>query len=100
MRRFRIDLRGGAFRDVLTFTVRHWNRQSVRLAIIMIAVLAATLVDVLMPLYSGRLIDAIAQGAATEAIAWDAALAAFSMLIALALGAVVMRKSLSSASTT
>ncbi|TDW16880.1 ATP-binding cassette subfamily B protein [Rhizobium azibense] len=86
-----MDLRGGAFRNVLAFTVRHWSRQPARLAIIMTAVLASTLGDVLTPLYSGRLVDAVAKGAATKAIAWDAALAAFSMLIALALGAIVMR---------
>jgi ATP-binding cassette, subfamily B, bacterial len=91
MTRFRIDLRGGAFRDVLAFTARHWARQPVRLAVITAAVLFATLADVLTPLYSGRLVDAVAKGAATEAIAWEAALAAFSMLIALAFGAIVMR---------
>ncbi|MFC0804452.1 ABC transporter ATP-binding protein [Ensifer sp. P24N7] len=91
MNRFRMDLRGGAFRNVLAFTVRHWSTQPARLAIIITAVLTCTLADVLAPLYSGRLVDAVAKGAATEAIAWDAALAAFSMLIALALGAIVMR---------
>ncbi|WP_246135850.1 ABC transporter ATP-binding protein [Mesorhizobium intechi] len=90
-RRFHIDLRGAAFRDVFAFTIRHWSRQPVRLAIIIVAVLVATLLDVLTPLYSGRLVNAVAQGAAADAVVWDAALAAFSMLIALALGAVVMR---------
>lgn len=54
--------------------------------------LTATLADLLTPLYSGRLVDAVAGRAAVEAMAWDAALAAFSMLIALALGALVMRQ--------
>ncbi|MCV3241393.1 ABC transporter ATP-binding protein [Mesorhizobium sp. ZC-5] len=91
MARFRIDLRGGAFRSVFKFTGAHWRRQPGRVAIIMVAVLVSTLADVLTPLYSGRLVDAVADGGATDVIAWNAAVAAFSMLIALALGAIVMR---------
>ncbi|WP_139812203.1 ABC transporter ATP-binding protein [Ensifer aridi] len=92
MSRFHIDLRGGAFCDVLAFTVRHWSRQPARLAIIMTAVLAATLADVLTPLYTGLLVDAVVGGAATEQAAWDAALSTFFTLMALALGAIVMRQ--------
>ncbi|WP_095689833.1 ABC transporter ATP-binding protein [Sinorhizobium fredii] len=91
MNRFYIDLRGGAFRDVLAFTVRHWSRQPDRLAIIVTAMLASTLADVLTPLYSGRLVDAVARAAAVKTIGWDAALAAFSLLIALGFGAIVTR---------
>lgn len=92
MYRSYIDLRGGAFRDVLAFNVRHWSRQSVRLSIVMAAVFAATLADVLTPLYSGRLVDAAVLGATNKAGGWDEALAALFMLIALALGAIVMRQ--------
>ncbi|RUY38381.1 ABC transporter ATP-binding protein, partial [Mesorhizobium sp. M7A.F.Ca.CA.001.13.2.1] len=42
--------------------------------------------------YLGRLVDAVTYGAAVEVIAWNAALAGFSMLIALALGAAIMRQ--------
>ena len=91
MARFRIDLRGGAFRSVLGFTFAHWRRQPVRLALIMAAFLTATLADVLTPLYSGRLVDAVASGAASDVVIWNAAIAAFAMLIGLALGATVLR---------
>ncbi|MEO5322686.1 ABC transporter ATP-binding protein [Mesorhizobium sp. CC13] len=91
MTRFRIDLRGGAFRSVLGFTFRHWQRQPVRLAIISAAVLVSTMADVLTPLYSGRLIDAVASGAASDAVAWNAAMAAFLTLLALAAGSLVFR---------
>jgi ATP-binding cassette subfamily B protein len=91
MTRFRFNLRGGAFRSVLGFTAGHWRHQPIRLAVIMAAVLVSTLADVLTPLYSGRLVDAVASGAATDIVAWNAATAAFFMLIALALGAIVMR---------
>lgn len=88
---FRSDLRGGAFRSVLGFTWLHWQRQPVRIVVIAGAVLLSTLADVLTPLYSGRLVDAVVNGHATEAVVWDAAIAAFSTLLALSLGAIVLR---------
>lgn len=91
MTRFRIDLRGGAFRSVLGFTFTHWRRQPVRLTFIMAAFLAATLADVLTPLYAGRLVDAVASGRAADAAAWHGAVAAFAALVVLAIGATVLR---------
>jgi ATP-binding cassette subfamily B protein len=88
---FRKDLRGGAFRSVLGFTWLHWQRQPVRIAVIAGAVMLSTLADVLTPLYSGRLVDAVVNGHATEAVVWDAAIAAFSTLLALSLGAIILR---------
>ena len=91
MARFRIDLRGGAFRSVLGFTLEHWRHQPGRVTVIMAAVLLSTLADVLTPLYSGRLVDAVANGAASDMANWNAAVAAFSTLIALAAGAIAFR---------
>ena len=91
MARFKIDLRAGAFRSVLGFTFSHWRRQPWRLSLIMGAFLLSTLADVLTPFYSGRLVDAVASGAGTDAVAWNAAMAAFSILMALALAGVVLR---------
>lgn len=62
-----------------------------RLAALLTAVLFSTLADVLTPLYSGRLVDAVVSGAASDEIAWNAAIAAFMMLMALSLGAIVLR---------
>src|SRR5688500_11386780 len=91
MTRFRIDLRGGAFRSVLGFTFTQWRRQPVRLLLIMAAFLTGTLADVLTPLYAGRLVDAVASGSASDPAAWNAAIAAFAVLIGLAIGATVLR---------
>jgi ATP-binding cassette subfamily B protein len=91
MARFRIDLRGGAFRSVLGFTFAHWRRQPVRVALIMGAFLAGTLADVLTPLFAGRLVDAVASGRASDPAAWHAAMAAFAALVVLAIGATVLR---------
>ncbi|MDX8537325.1 ABC transporter ATP-binding protein [Mesorhizobium abyssinicae] len=91
MARFRIDLRADAFRSVLGFTLGHWRRQPWLLSLIMGAFLLSTLADVLTPLYSGRLVDAVANGSAADAVAWNAAISAFWMLVALALTGVVLR---------
>ncbi|MBZ9767911.1 ABC transporter ATP-binding protein/permease [Mesorhizobium sp. CA6] len=91
MARFKIDLRASAFRSVLGFTFSHWRGQPWRLSLIMGAFLLSTLADVLTPFYSGRLVDAVASGAGTDAVAWNAAMTAFSTLIALALAGVVLR---------
>ncbi|TIU09144.1 MAG: ABC transporter ATP-binding protein, partial [Mesorhizobium sp.] len=88
---FQIDLRAGAFRSVLGFALSHWRRQPWRLSLIMGTFLLSTLADVLTPLYSGRLVDAVASSAAADDVAWNAAMAAFSMLVALALTGVVLR---------
>lgn len=73
----RFAARDRAFRNVFRFSWAHWKKQPVRLAGILSAVLLATLADVLTPLYAGRLVDAIVSGAASDAIAWNAALSAF-----------------------
>ncbi|TPI15470.1 ABC transporter ATP-binding protein [Mesorhizobium sp. B4-1-3] len=91
MARFKIDLRASAFRSVLGFTFSHWRRQPWRLSLIMGAFLLSTLADVLTPFYSGRLVDAVASGAGTDAVAWNAAMVALSILMALALAGVVLR---------
>ncbi|WP_292142617.1 ABC transporter ATP-binding protein, partial [Mesorhizobium sp.] len=91
MARFRIDLRAEAFRSVLGFTLGHWRRQPWRLSLIMAAFLLSTLADVLTPLYSGRLVDAVASSGAADDVAWNAAISAFWMLVALALTGVVLR---------
>ena len=91
MARFRIDLRASAFRSVLGFTFSHWRRQPWRVSLVMGGFLLSTIADVLTPLYSGRLVDAVASGAASDTIAWNAAMAAFLALIALALAGLVVR---------
>ncbi|MDK1492653.1 ABC transporter ATP-binding protein [Sinorhizobium sp. 7-81] len=87
----RFVARDRAFRSVFRFCWAHWKKQPARLSAILGAVLLSTLADVLTPLYSGRLVDAVVSGAPTDEIAWNAAVAAFLMLMALSLGAIVLR---------
>ena len=53
--------------------------------------LLAAVADVLTPLYAGKLIDAVASGAAGDAQVWHAAMTAFWLLVALGLGAMLLR---------
>ncbi len=79
-----------AFRAVLGFTFAHWTRQPARIGAVVVCVLLATIADVLTPLYSGRLVDAVASGGA-EGSAMDAAVEAFLVLVGLGLVTALMR---------
>ncbi|MDH7789919.1 ATP-binding cassette subfamily B protein [Ochrobactrum sp. AN78] len=85
MTRFRIDFRGPAFRNVLGYTFSHWRSQPVRLSLMIIGMLLATAADVLTPLYSGRLVDALSLSGDN---AWNAAIEA--LIVLLVLGAVAL----------
>ncbi len=88
MTRFRIDFRGPAFRSVLGYTFGHWRSQPLRLTLMIIGMLLATAADVLTPLYSGRLVDSLSLGGG----AWDAAVQALIILLALGALALVSRQ--------
>ncbi|MFM0668562.1 ABC transporter ATP-binding protein [Paraburkholderia sediminicola] len=92
MTRKKLDFRGQAFKDVLGFTFHHWAQQPWRIVVITALVLLSALADVLTPMYAGRLVDAIASGAASKAVAWHAAVTAFCVLGALGLGATLLRQ--------
>ncbi|WP_345811148.1 ABC transporter ATP-binding protein [Paraburkholderia sp. PREW-6R] len=92
MTRKKLDFRGQAFKDVLGFTFLHWGRQPWRVVVIAMLALLSALADVLTPLFAGRLVDAIASGSASNALAWRAALTAFAALAALGIGATLLRQ--------
>ncbi len=91
MNPFRPGGRAEAFRVVLGFTFAHWRRQRWLVAGIGALVILSTFADVLMPVYAGRLVDAVALGAGARAAARDAAIAAFAMILLLGAGMVVFR---------
>src|SRR5690242_9134895 len=91
MARFKFDIRGDAFRRVLGFTFAHWKKQPIRVTVVGAGFLLATLADVLTPLYAGQLVDAISNGVTTDPTAWNAALVAFGFLMALGIGATIVR---------
>ena len=87
----KLDLRGDAYRKVLSFLFGHWKHQPVRAVLMFALFMLATVADVLTPLYAGQLVEAVSHGA-PGAVALNAALMAFAALIGLGLGAVVVRQ--------
>ncbi|HTJ31014.1 MAG TPA: ABC transporter ATP-binding protein [Acidobacteriaceae bacterium] len=69
-----------AMRDVLTFLFRHWKPEKWLVAWIALCMVVATAADLLMPVYSGRLVDAIAMHAASRTEALGVALRAIGMM--------------------
>ncbi len=92
MARKKIDLRGQTFKEVLGFTFRHWRAQPWRTTGIIVLALLSAVTDVLTPLYAGKLVDAVASGAAGDEIVWSAALTAFWLLLALGIGGTLLRQ--------
>ncbi|MBB4041819.1 ATP-binding cassette subfamily B protein [Microvirga flocculans] len=82
---------GDATRDVLRFTFRHWRAEPRYVALIVVAMMTSTLADVFMPVFAGRLVDAIAVGGSDREGALHAALMAFAFMTGLGLLMIVMR---------
>ena len=75
--------RPAAIRVVLPFVFRHWRNQPWLCSGVGLALVGATVSDVFMPLFAGRLVDAIALGANDFETAKSGAIAAFAAIIAL-----------------
>ncbi|HWV00640.1 MAG TPA: ABC transporter ATP-binding protein [Devosia sp.] len=91
MARFKLDLRGDAYRNVLGYLFAHWAQQKLKVFGMFAFFMLATIADVLTPLFAGNLVTAVTNGA-TAPGALDAAVWAFATLIALGLGSVVLRQ--------
>ncbi len=72
-------------RKVLSFTFRLWGRRRALVAGIALSMSFATLTEIFVPVFAGRLIDAVTSGAS------GAALSAFLSMVALGLGLVFLR---------
>src|SRR3954466_15006068 len=82
--------RPAAIRVVIPFVFRHWLKQPGGAALVCGGMLGATTADLFMPVFSGRLVDAMTAGAADPA-ARRAAVIAFAAIVALGLVSVVLR---------
>ena len=69
-------------RSVLSFTLRHWADRKSLVVGIALAMVLATLTEVVVPVYAGRLVDALASGRSAA----GAALSAFLVMMALGTG--------------
>ncbi|MET0533636.1 MAG: ABC transporter ATP-binding protein, partial [Steroidobacter sp.] len=76
-----------ALRNVLAFTFRHWAANKSLVVVVALGMMLATLTEVLVPVYAGRLVDALAQGRAAA----DVALHAFVVMAALGAVMVLLR---------
>lgn len=86
------DKRPAAIRAVLPFVFRHWLNQPLAALTVLAGLLGATVADLFMPVFSGRLVDAMTQGAADPA-ARRAAMIAFGSIVALGFVSVILRLS-------
>ncbi len=77
--------RAAVLRKVLSFTFSHWGRAPLLAAACGAAMMVATVTEVFVPVYAGRMIDAVGGGGAAEA--WRA----FAAITVLGLGLVVFR---------
>jgi ATP-binding cassette, subfamily B, bacterial len=72
-----------AMRDVLTFLFCHWRREAWLVAAIALSMMIATIADLFMPVFAGRMVDAVAMHAGTHRQALHAALWALATMLAL-----------------
>jgi ATP-binding cassette, subfamily B, bacterial len=81
-----------AIRVVLPFVFRYWLKQPARSLVVAGGLLGATIADLFMPVFSGRLVDALTLGPSDPA-ARHAALVAFGAIVALGAASMVLRLS-------
>ena len=79
--------RTSAMRSVLRFVFAHWARRRPAVIAVSGTMCLATVTEIFVPLFTGRLVDAMASGPAGR----DAALAAFAAMVLLGLTMVVFR---------
>src|SRR6267142_3776143 len=85
-----LDKRPAAIRVVIPFVFRHWLQQPGRAAVVAGGLLGATAADLFMPIFSGRLVDALTLGTSDPA-ARQAAFVAFGGIVALGLLSMILR---------
>jgi ATP-binding cassette subfamily B protein len=84
----KFDFRADAYRNVLGFTFRRWASRPGLIALICVLVITSTLAEVMVPVFSGQIVDAIAGGQTSAA---SEALRAFAVVVALGLTSVMLR---------
>jgi ATP-binding cassette subfamily B protein len=77
--------RASAMPAVLRFTFAHWAKQKGRAWLIALAISGATVTEIFIPTYAGRIVDALAANAR------DAVLPAFATMAALGIAMVLLR---------
>ncbi len=81
-------------RDVLAFLFRHWRRDAWLVTAVALSMIVATIADLFMPVFAGRMIDAVALHAGTHRQALRTALSALATMLVLG-GILVLGRHLS-----
>lgn len=80
-----------ALEKVLVFLFHHWRRERWMVAGVAVCMTVATGADLLMPVYAGKLVDAIAMHAAARSLALRGAVTAIAMMALLGVVLTVLR---------
>src|SRR5271168_5044221 len=72
-----------AMRDVLAFLLRHWRREAWLVIGIALSMVVATIADLFMPVFAGRMVDAVAMHGGTHPQALHAAISALATMLLL-----------------
>lgn len=80
-----------ALRKVLAFLVRRWRREKWLAAGTALCITLGTAADLLMPVYAGKLVDAIAMHTASRSVALHGALHAIAMMAILGVALTALR---------
>jgi ATP-binding cassette, subfamily B, bacterial len=78
-------------REVLAFLFHHWQREKWPVVWVALCMIVATAADLLMPVYSGRLVDAIAVHVAARSLALRDAVRAIAMMALLGIVLTLLR---------
>jgi len=90
--RFRFDVNRSALAKVFYFVGMYWRKQIWHVAFIFVTTTLAAVADVLMPLFAGRLVDAMSAGAQDSSISYSRAINALSVFVALAISSLIFRQ--------
>jgi ATP-binding cassette, subfamily B, bacterial len=80
-----------AIREVLAFLFRHWRRERCLVVWVALCMIVATVADLLMPVYSGKLVDAVAMHSAARSLELRAAVRAIATMALLGVVLTVLR---------
>src|SRR5580692_9541502 len=75
--------KSNVIRDVLAFLLRHWRREAWLVTGVAFSMIVATIADLFMPVFAGRMVDAIAIHTTTHQQALRAALSALATMLLL-----------------
>jgi ATP-binding cassette subfamily B protein len=80
-----------SMRQVFVFLLRHWQRQKALVAGILLCMILTTVADLLMPVYAGKLVDAIASHSLTRPLALRQAVNAIIIMAGLGAALTLLR---------